>query len=65
MRENLYQHFVWTRKSAGWAVVFCIVAPSVVGYFAVQNNLKYDFAGKRRGESLLRHPPPAPPADDE
>ncbi|KDQ18119.1 hypothetical protein BOTBODRAFT_29445 [Botryobasidium botryosum FD-172 SS1] len=56
MRENVYQHFkltpVVTRKVVAWG----LAAPLLCGLLAWKADLRWDWAVKKKGESLLAKP---------
>ncbi|RSH84510.1 uncharacterized protein EHS24_006032 [Apiotrichum porosum] len=65
MRENVYQHFKFSRRATRLVAFYGIIFPATIyGLSALYDN-KFDWAGKTRNESLLRTPPAAPAADEE
>ncbi|WOO78892.1 uncharacterized protein LOC62_02G002431 [Vanrija pseudolonga] len=66
MRENVYQHYKFTRTITRQTVALGLVLPIAIYAVAAVYDNKYDWAGKLKGSSLLRNPPaPAPAKDDE
>ncbi|KAL7419761.1 hypothetical protein Q5752_005677 [Cryptotrichosporon argae] len=66
MRENVYQHFTFTRRATRHVMLWGLVFPAAIAGVAMAYDDKFDWAGKRRGESLLAKAPAVPVvADDE
>ncbi|GHJ90077.1 hypothetical protein NliqN6_6479 [Naganishia liquefaciens] len=53
MRENVYKTFRFTSKTSRQVVVFGAVVPALIGAACYFNDANQDWAGKRRGESLM------------
>ncbi|WVF66705.1 hypothetical protein IAT40_001447 [Kwoniella sp. CBS 6097] len=66
MRENVFQHFKFTKKTTRQVFTWGLVVPATIALIAVTFDNKYDWAGKQKGSSLLRGTPakPAPPAEE-
>ncbi|OCF30829.1 hypothetical protein I316_07552 [Kwoniella heveanensis BCC8398] len=65
-RENVYQHFKFTRKTTRQVFTWGFIVPAAIALISVTFDNKYDWAGKQKGSSLLRGTPakPAPPAEE-
>jgi len=63
MRENAYKHFRFTPRTTIQSLCGLVVVPGVVLYIASQTNLKWEWRGKLKTESLSRNPPA--PAEEE
>ncbi|GFZ42869.1 hypothetical protein JCM24511_00587 [Saitozyma sp. JCM 24511] len=59
MRENVYQNFKFTKRATRSVLLFTLVFPAVIAGIAIRYDNKYDWAGKLKGESLLRNAPAA------
>ncbi|KAF8527052.1 hypothetical protein JB92DRAFT_3107844 [Gautieria morchelliformis] len=58
MRENMYKDFRFTRSATRTSLILMVVIPGMLGWYASRQDLKWNWVGKRKGESLLRQPPP-------
>ncbi|EPQ58482.1 hypothetical protein GLOTRDRAFT_126980 [Gloeophyllum trabeum ATCC 11539] len=56
MRENAYKHFRFTPRNTFIALVGVVIVPGAVLYLASQTDNKWNFNGKRKGESLRIQP---------
>jgi hypothetical protein len=56
MRENAYLNFRWTRRTMRTAFIGFVVAPVAVYYVASAFHLRWDWAGKLKGQSLAAKP---------
>ncbi|WVR04076.1 hypothetical protein IAU60_001075 [Kwoniella sp. DSM 27419] len=67
MRENVYQHFKFTRRATRQVFTWGLLVPATIALIAVSFDNTHDWAGKQRGSSLLKGAPakPAPVADEE
>ncbi|KAK8861329.1 hypothetical protein IAR55_002148 [Kwoniella newhampshirensis] len=66
MRENVYQHFKFTRRATRQVITLGFLVPAFIAGIAVSFDNKYDWAGKQKGSSLLRGTPAKPsPASEE
>ncbi|PAV24393.1 transmembrane [Pyrrhoderma noxium] len=52
MREDVYKNFRWTKATTRTAVLSMIVIPALTVYIAANQDTKWSWAGKRKGESL-------------
>ncbi|KAH9923995.1 uncharacterized protein BXZ73DRAFT_103726 [Epithele typhae] len=57
MREAVYQNFRWNKRTARQAIFGMVLFPAAVYALAYNQHNKWDWAGKRKGESLLRAAP--------
>ncbi|KAF8321823.1 hypothetical protein DL93DRAFT_2051601, partial [Clavulina sp. PMI_390] len=57
MRDSQYMHFKWTPLKTRQVVNLMIVVPALCGLLAYSTDLRWDWAGKLKGQSLLRNPP--------
>ncbi|KAL5532947.1 hypothetical protein ACEPAF_4721 [Sanghuangporus sanghuang] len=53
-REDVYKNFRWTKSTARVAVVGLIFIPGLCLYACAQQDAKYSWMGKRKGEPLAR-----------
>ncbi|GMK54547.1 hypothetical protein CspeluHIS016_0111330 [Cutaneotrichosporon spelunceum] len=65
MRENVYQHFKFSRSATTKVMTWAVIVPVITFAVAVAYDDKLDWAGKRRGESLLANPPKKEQAEAE
>ncbi|KAI0303376.1 hypothetical protein B0F90DRAFT_1710527 [Multifurca ochricompacta] len=56
MREDVYKHFRFTSRASWISLTGLVLVPSALVYLSAQQDLKWKWSGKRRGESLLSHP---------
>ncbi|TFK42870.1 hypothetical protein BDQ12DRAFT_676922 [Crucibulum laeve] len=52
MREEAYMNFKWTQRTSRTALWGFIIIPGALFYFANNYHLRWNWVGKRRGESL-------------
>ncbi|ETW85559.1 hypothetical protein HETIRDRAFT_379576 [Heterobasidion irregulare TC 32-1] len=65
MREDVYKHFRFTSKASWISLTGLLFIPAGMVWFSAQQDLKWSFSGKRKGESLYRiAPPAAEPTED-
>ncbi|KZT28607.1 hypothetical protein NEOLEDRAFT_1175902 [Neolentinus lepideus HHB14362 ss-1] len=57
MRENAYKYFRFTPRNTFIGIVGVVIVPGTLLYIASQTDNKWNFNGKRKGESLLIHAP--------
>ncbi|KAJ9102703.1 hypothetical protein QFC20_004976 [Naganishia adeliensis] len=53
MRENVYKTFRFTSTTSRQVLVFGAVVPALIGAACYYNDATQDWAGKKRGESLM------------
>ncbi|KAF8326099.1 uncharacterized protein EI90DRAFT_3128234 [Cantharellus anzutake] len=56
MRENVYQHFRFTPVKTRQVVGLMVIVPAFCGLLAYATDNKFDWAGKKKNDSLLRTP---------
>jgi len=56
MRESAYLNFRWTRRTMRTAFFGFVVAPLAVYYVASAFHLRWDWAGKLKGQPLAVKP---------
>ncbi|KIK31341.1 hypothetical protein PISMIDRAFT_670382 [Pisolithus microcarpus 441] len=54
MREDAYKHFRFTRRTSLITFTGCVLIPSVIYYVASETQYKFNWTGKRKGDSLVR-----------
>ncbi|KIM80907.1 hypothetical protein PILCRDRAFT_9322 [Piloderma croceum F 1598] len=54
MRENAYQRFRFTSRTTRVVLISCILIPGALLYFSNATHMRWDWTGKRKGESLKR-----------
>jgi len=52
MREDVYKHFKWTRRTTRTGMIGMVLVPAAVYALCAVTDSKYDWRGKRKGESL-------------
>ncbi|KAI0668561.1 hypothetical protein C8Q78DRAFT_1047811 [Trametes maxima] len=57
MREAVYKHFRFNARTARQSILGMVVFPAAVFAIAYNQDLKYDWTGKRKGVPLARNPP--------
>ncbi|TFK55300.1 hypothetical protein OE88DRAFT_1805666 [Heliocybe sulcata] len=57
MRENAYQHFRFTPRNTIISLLGMVIVPGTILYVASQTDERWNWNGKRRGESLLSRAP--------
>ncbi|EEQ28588.1 hypothetical protein McanMca71_005368 [Microsporum canis] len=50
--KNRYKYFRWTPRTAWISFCYMAVVPGIIGYIAYKTDGKYDFRGKRRGDTI-------------
>ncbi|OCH95237.1 hypothetical protein OBBRIDRAFT_745853 [Obba rivulosa] len=65
MRGDTYKHFRWTPRTTLIGIYGLILFPGLIYTIASTEYIKWDWVGKRKGESLLRNPPPPAPVAEE
>ncbi|KAI0262877.1 hypothetical protein BC834DRAFT_889407 [Gloeopeniophorella convolvens] len=56
MREDVYKHFRFTSRASWISLTGLVLVPSALVYLSAQQDLKWKWGGKRKGESLLTNP---------
>ncbi|KAI0003228.1 hypothetical protein BJV74DRAFT_812337 [Russula compacta] len=56
MREDVYKHFRFTSRVSWISLTGLVLVPGAVLYLCAQQDLKWSWGGKRKGESLLSRP---------
>ncbi|KAI9428704.1 hypothetical protein H4582DRAFT_2081631 [Lactarius indigo] len=56
MREDVYKHFRFTSRASWISLTGLVLVPSALLYFSAQQDLKWKWNGKLKGESLLSRP---------
>jgi len=54
MREDAYQRFRFTPRTTRVAIIGFILVPGALLYYCNQTHTRWDWTGKRKGESLKR-----------
>ncbi|CDM31615.1 hypothetical protein DTO013E5_2112 [Penicillium roqueforti] len=49
---NRYKYWRWTPRQAWISFVYAGLIPGILGYFAYKTDGKFEFRGKRRGDSI-------------
>lgn len=52
MYVNRHKYFRWTPRTAWLTFAYVVAIPSVFGYMAYTTDGKWDFRGKRRGDTI-------------
>ncbi|KAI0287932.1 hypothetical protein BC826DRAFT_1041686 [Russula brevipes] len=65
MREDVYKHFRFTSRASWISFTGMVLVPGALIYLSAQQDRKWNWSGKRKGESLLSHPPQAVNSADE
>ncbi|CAC9891735.1 unnamed protein product [Aureobasidium pullulans] len=52
MSVDRYKHFKWTPRTAWLSIIFAVAIPSSLYYVANKTDGKYEFRGKRRGDTM-------------
>ncbi|CRG91893.1 hypothetical protein PISL3812_08947 [Talaromyces islandicus] len=52
LNANRYKYFRWTPRNAWLTLVYAGIVPGILGYVAYKTEGKYDFRGKRRGDTI-------------
>jgi len=52
MSSNRYKYFKWTPKTTRVTVQYVVVIPAILAYFAYQQDGKWNFRGKLRGDPI-------------
>jgi len=60
MRDHIHQGFRFTRYNTGPALLYGAIIPVAFFTMAYVTKDRWDFAGKQRGDSLLKRPPQEP-----
>ncbi|TDL27197.1 hypothetical protein BD410DRAFT_739927 [Rickenella mellea] len=55
-REDVYKKFRWTTRTTRTAFWGLIFVPGVLYYYSSREDHKWNWTGKRKGESLLARP---------
>ncbi|OJT04078.1 hypothetical protein TRAPUB_5230 [Trametes pubescens] len=63
MREAVYKNFRFNTRTARQSILGMLVFPAAIFTIAYSQDVKWDWVGKRKGESLARVAP-APEASD-
>ncbi|KAH9001759.1 hypothetical protein EDB92DRAFT_1939586 [Lactarius akahatsu] len=56
MREDVYKHFRFTSRASWISLTGLVLVPSALLYFSAQQDLKWKWNGKLKGESLHSRP---------
>ncbi|PVG02695.1 hypothetical protein CPB86DRAFT_772475 [Serendipita vermifera] len=56
MREDIYKNFRFTPYAARRVLLWGVAVPAVTVYVLYDHMFKWDFRGKKHGESLERKP---------
>ncbi|EHA57966.1 hypothetical protein MCOR27_003711 [Pyricularia oryzae] len=52
MNTNRYKYFRWTPRTVKISLMYVVVVPSILGYFAYTTDGKWDFRAKRKGDDI-------------
>ncbi|KAF3041174.1 hypothetical protein E8E12_009581 [Didymella heteroderae] len=52
MVVNRHKYFRWTKRTAFLTTMYVVVVPATLGYFGYITDGKWDFRGKRRGDTV-------------
>jgi len=52
MREDTYKNFKWNNRTARAALIGMAVIPGVIYYVATKTDVRYSWAGIRKGERI-------------
>ncbi|GAQ10277.1 hypothetical protein ALT_7598 [Aspergillus lentulus] len=55
LTANRYKYFRWTPRHAWLSFIYMIAIPGTLGYIAYKTDGKYEFRGKRRGDTILEY----------
>ncbi|GIJ83341.1 hypothetical protein Asppvi_002160 [Aspergillus pseudoviridinutans] len=55
LNANRYKYFRWTPRHAWLSFIYMIAIPGTLGYIAYKTDGKYEFRGKRRGDTILEY----------
>ncbi|TXT12134.1 uncharacterized protein COLE_02544 [Cutaneotrichosporon oleaginosum] len=64
MRENVYQHFKFSRPITYKVVRWGLLFPAFIAAVSITYDNKFDWAGKRREDSLMAQPPTKEQAEE-
>ncbi|CEJ82737.1 Putative NADH:ubiquinone oxidoreductase 6.6kD subunit [[Torrubiella] hemipterigena] len=53
MQRTRHQYFRWTPRTARITFMYVCVVPAIMGYIAYKTDGRYNFLGKRKGDSIL------------
>jgi len=53
MRENVYKTFKFTPRTTGLSIIWAFAVPLIAYYGIAAQNLRWDWQGKKRSDSLL------------
>ncbi|KAA1467232.1 hypothetical protein DENSPDRAFT_832226 [Dentipellis sp. KUC8613] len=56
MREGVYKHFRFTSRASWISISAVLLIPGSLIWISAQTDMKYDWTGKRKDESLYRSP---------
>jgi len=59
MREDVYKHFRFTSRASWISLTGLVFVPGALLWLSAQQDLKWNWVGKRKGESLYTTPPRA------
>ncbi|EIN07566.1 hypothetical protein PUNSTDRAFT_135092 [Punctularia strigosozonata HHB-11173 SS5] len=54
MRENVYLHYKWTPRATRTVLIGAVVIPTLLYYTLSNQDTKWQWTAKRKGESLAR-----------
>ncbi|KAH8815711.1 hypothetical protein F5884DRAFT_852174 [Xylogone sp. PMI_703] len=52
MHQNRMKYFRWNRRTAGITFAYGFAFPALIGYIAWSTEGKWDFRGKKRGDTV-------------
>ncbi|KAF8478930.1 hypothetical protein DFH94DRAFT_693318 [Russula ochroleuca] len=56
MREDVYKHFRFTSRASWISLTGMVLVPGALLYLSAQQDSKWNWTGKQKGESLLSRP---------
>ncbi|KIJ37726.1 hypothetical protein M422DRAFT_259828 [Sphaerobolus stellatus SS14] len=65
MRENQYLKFRWTKHAVRTGLVLMVGVPLGLYFVLGREDNRYSWTAARKGQSLLRNPPPAPAEEND
>jgi len=64
MRENQYLGFRWTKPAVKTGFVMMVAIPVAMYFVFAREDLRWSWPAARKGQSMLRNPPPAAASED-
>ncbi|KAA8911727.1 hypothetical protein FN846DRAFT_934598 [Sphaerosporella brunnea] len=55
LNTNRFRYFRWTPRTAKLNFIYVIAVPALLGYVAYATEGKFEFRGKRRGDSVSEY----------